>query len=158
MVHPSPGRRVDALLVLLATAVVIMASAGMEQSAAALGRRLTVPGIVVGSLVLAAVTSLPNAIAAVYLARRGRGAAVLSTALNSNTLNITVALLLPATLLGLTQFPDSPLFGAACCTILTAPALVVAYKGRGLGRVAGIGIIATYLVYAAMLGLRIGPT
>ncbi|MHB1818741.1 MAG: ABC transporter permease [Streptosporangiaceae bacterium] len=36
---------------------------------------------------LAAVTSLPNAVAAVYLARRGRGAATLSTALNSNTLN-----------------------------------------------------------------------
>ena len=37
-----------------------------------------------GALVLAAVTSLPNAVAAVYLAMRGSGAAVLSTSLNSN--------------------------------------------------------------------------
>ena len=47
-----------------------------------------VPPIVIGGLVLAAVTSLPNAVAAVYLARRGSGTAVLSTALNSNALNV----------------------------------------------------------------------
>ena len=41
-----------------------------------------IPEIVVGGLVLAAVTSLPNAVSAVYLARRGRGAAAFSTALN----------------------------------------------------------------------------
>ena len=38
---------------------------------------------------LAVVTSLPNAVTAVYLARRGRGAAVPSTALNSNAINVT---------------------------------------------------------------------
>ena len=37
---------------------------------------------------LAVVTSLPNAVSAVYLARRGRGAAVLSTALNGNAINV----------------------------------------------------------------------
>ena len=40
-------------------------------------------------------TSLPNAVAAVYLARRGRGAAVLSIALNSNAINIVAGLLYP---------------------------------------------------------------
>ena len=34
-------------------------------------------GIVTGGLVLAVVTSLPNAVAAIYLALRGRGAAAL---------------------------------------------------------------------------------
>ena len=38
---------------------------------------------------LAVVTSLPNAVTAVYLARRVRGAAVPSTALNSNAINVT---------------------------------------------------------------------
>jgi Ca2+/Na+ antiporter len=63
-----------------------------------MGSRFVIPEIVVGGLVLAAVTSLPNAVAAIYLAARGRGAATLSTALNSNTLNVAIGLLVPAAL------------------------------------------------------------
>ena len=55
----------------------------------------------IGALVLAGVTSLPNAVSALYLAVRGRGAATLSIALNSNALNVTVGLLLPGLLVGL---------------------------------------------------------
>ena len=73
----------------------------MEQAATALGRRYAVADIIVGALVLAVVTSPPNAVTAVYLARRGRGAAVLSTALNSNAINVTAGLLVPASLTGL---------------------------------------------------------
>ena len=76
--------------------VVVAASVTMERAASALGTRFAIPEIVVGGLVLAAVTSLPNAVAAVYLAARGRGAATLSTALNSNTLNVVIGLLIPA--------------------------------------------------------------
>ena len=65
--------------------------------AASLGAHIAVPEVVVGAFVLAAVTSLPNAVSAIYLARRGRGAATLSTALNSNSLNVTAGLLIPAT-------------------------------------------------------------
>ena len=55
-----------------------VASVAMEQGASSLWARISaVPEIVVGGLVLAAVTSLPNAVSAVYLARRGRGAAAL---------------------------------------------------------------------------------
>ena len=45
-----------------------MASVAMEQGASTLGTPFGVPQIVVGGLVLAAVTSLPNAVSAVYLA------------------------------------------------------------------------------------------
>jgi hypothetical protein len=40
-------------------------------------------------------------VTAVYLARRGRGAAVLSAALNSNVINVVAGLLIPACLAGL---------------------------------------------------------
>jgi Ca2+/Na+ antiporter len=43
---------------------VVAASVLMEWAASALGSRFVVPEIVVGALVLAAVTSLPNAVAA----------------------------------------------------------------------------------------------
>ena len=61
-----------------------------------------IAGIVVGGLVLAAVTSLPNAVAGVYLAGRA-GAAMLSTTLNSNTFNVVLGLLLPAAFIGLAR-------------------------------------------------------
>jgi cation:H+ antiporter len=80
----------------------------MEVAATTLGRRYAVADVVTGALVLAVVTSLPNAVTAVYLARRGRGAAVLSTALNSNAINVVAGLLIPASLTGL---GDS----ASCC-------------------------------------------
>ena len=76
--------------------IVVVASAVMERSAETLGKRFDLPSLVVGGIILAAVTSLPNAVGAVYLAARGRGAAVLSEAMNSNMLNVLVGLLLPA--------------------------------------------------------------
>ncbi len=50
------------------------ASVAMELTASKLGARHHVPEIVIGALVLAGVTSLPNAVSALYLAIRGRGA------------------------------------------------------------------------------------
>ena len=58
----------DALLALGLTLLVVLASVVMERSATTLGTRAQVPAIVVGALALAAVTSLPNAVAGVYLA------------------------------------------------------------------------------------------
>lgn len=75
------------VIAVLATAVVVGASVAMELTASTLGARRHVPEIVIGGLVLAGVTSLPDAVSALYLAVRGRGAATLSIALNSNALN-----------------------------------------------------------------------
>src|SRR5262249_48880250 len=95
-IHPQRGRSRDGVVAAVAVAVVVGASIVMEQTASKLGVRHGVPGIVVGALVLAAVTSLPNAVAAVYLAARGRGEATLSIALNSNAINVVAGLLVPA--------------------------------------------------------------
>ena len=100
-IHPRRGRARDAIVAAIAVLVVVGASVAMEQAAVRLGADHGIPEIVVGGLILAAVTSLPNAVAAVYLARRGRGAATLSTAMNSNALNVAAGLLLPATIVGL---------------------------------------------------------
>ena len=100
-IRPRRGGWRDALAAVAALIVVIGASTVMEVAATALGRRYAVADIITGGLVLAVVTSLPNAVSAVYLARRGRGAAVLSTALNSNAINVVAGLLIPACLAGL---------------------------------------------------------
>jgi cation:H+ antiporter len=150
-VHPERGTKTDAYLAGVALLVVVVASTVMERGASALGRHYDVADIVVGGLVLAAVTSLPNAVAAVYLAGKGRGAAALSTALNSNTINVTAGLLIPATIIGLAKPTGSGLLVAGWYVGLTVLTLTLAYAGRGLRRAAGWLIIAAYAVFVALL-------
>jgi len=148
-IRPAPARWPDVIVAGGSLVIVVAASVTMERAAAALGNRFAVPEIVVGGLVLAAVTSLPNAVAAVYLAARGRGAATLSTALNSNTINVVIGLLVPAALLGLGRPSDQTILAAAWYIGLTAAVLGFAYRDRGIWRVTGILVIAAYVVFAA---------
>jgi cation:H+ antiporter len=147
-IRPGRGRWPDAAVAAGAMMVVIVASVTMERAASALGQRYAVPQIVTGGVVLAAVTSLPNAVAAVHLAGRGRGAATLSTALNSNTLNVVAGLLLPGVLIGL-----GPLSGQAGLVTwwyagLTLAVLTLAWRHSGLGRGVGLLVIAAYAAFA----------
>ncbi len=150
-IHPTRGHARDAVLAAAATLVVVGASIAMERTASELGARHAVPGIVVGGLVLAAVTSLPNAVAAVYLGARGRGTAVLSTALNSNALNVLAGLLIPGAIVGLGAPSGQTTFLAACYLGLTAAALGIAYLDRGLRRLPGVLIIAAYVAFVVVL-------
>jgi cation:H+ antiporter len=153
-IRPAPARWPDVTVAAGSLIIVIAASVTMERAAAALGNRFAIPEIVVGGLVLAAVTSLPNAVAAVYLAARGRGAATLSTALNSNTINVTIGLLVPAALVGLGRPSGQTILAAAWYIGLTAAVLAFAYRDRGIWRLTGIMVIAAYVVFAAsVLGL-----
>jgi cation:H+ antiporter len=150
-IHPRPGTGSDAIVATGALVVVVLASVAMERGASSLGMHFGVPEIVVGGLVLAAVTSLPNAVSAVYLARRGRGAATLSTALNSNSLNVTAGLLIPAIVLGLAKPSASGLLVAGWYVGVTGLTLVLAYGGRGLRRSSGGLIIAAYFLFVVVL-------
>jgi cation:H+ antiporter len=152
--HPAllaVSSRSDLQVAIGALFLVIVASVAMERAATRLGGHFSVPGIVVGAVVLAAVTSLPNAVAAVYLARRGRGTAMLSAALNSNALNIAVGLLLPATLIGLGETSSREVFVALWNLGLTAVVLVLAYRNHGLRRQTGIVILVAYVLFVVVL-------
>jgi cation:H+ antiporter len=146
--RPRPAQLADFVVAGVALIVVIAASVTMERSASVLGSRFAVPEIVLGGLVLAAVTSLPNAVAAVYLAARGRGAATLSTALNSNTLNVVAGLLIPAAVLGLGGTSGQSVLITVWYVVLTAAVLAMAYLHFGIGRAGGALIIAAYLAFA----------
>jgi cation:H+ antiporter len=146
-IRPRPGRWPDVVTAGAALIVVVVASVVTERAASHLGRHYGVPGIVVGALVLAAVTSLPNAVAAVYLAGRGRGAATLSTALNSNAINVVAGFLLPAALLGLGRPSAQAVLVTAWYVALSLAVLLIAYRHRGLNRRAGGLIIAAYAAF-----------
>jgi cation:H+ antiporter len=150
-IRPPRGTPLDFLVAGLSLAVVVGASVAMERGASTLGDHFGVSELVVGGLVLAAVTSLPNAVAAVYLARQQRGEAALSTGLNSNALNVAIGLLLPAVLVGLAAASTQEVFIAWWYLGLTSLTLVLAYAGRGLGRFSGSLIIAGYGVFVAVI-------
>jgi cation:H+ antiporter len=148
-IRPSRGRWPDVVIAVAALAIVVVASVTMERAAISLGTRYGVPQIITGGLVLAAVTSLPNAVAAVYLAGRGRGAATLSTALNSNTLNVVAGLLLPGALIGLGAPSGQAGLVTAWYVGLTLAVLALAYRHRGLNRRTGGAIITAYAAFTA---------
>jgi cation:H+ antiporter len=153
-IHPRPGDRRDAAVAVVAAIVVIAASVAMEQAATSMGSQIGLAAIVVGGLILAGVTSIPNAVAAVYLASRGRGAATLSEAFNSNAFNVIVGLLVPGAILGLARPSGDALFVAGSYAVLTAASVALALRGRGLDRRAGSIIIVGYLVFAVVLASR----
>jgi Ca2+/Na+ antiporter len=116
----------------------------MERTASTLGARWAVPGVITGGIVLAAVTSTPNAVAAVYLARRGRASATLSEAFNSNALNVIAGLFIPAVIITSPRLAGTPRI-AIWYGILTLATIALA--GRGINRRSGALIIAAYLVF-----------
>lgn len=150
-IHPRRGRLADAAAAAAALVVVVAASVTMEQSAVRLGTHFGIAGIVTGGIVLAAVTSLPNAVAAVYLAARGRGAAMLSTTLNSNALNVTAGLLAPALFTGLGPPSAHSDLIVAWYLVLTLAALALAWRHGGVSRASGLFVIGSYLVFTGSL-------
>jgi cation:H+ antiporter len=147
VIRPRPGGIADAAVAGFALLIVVGASVLMERSASSIGHRLGVPEIVTGALVLAGVTSIPNAVASTYLARKGRGAAALSTAFNSNNFNIVLGLLLPAAVVGLGGSSHESVLVAAWCLALTVLVVGVAYRARGLRRGAGWVLLTSYLAF-----------
>jgi cation:H+ antiporter len=150
-IKPRRGTGADAVVAAGALVIVVVASVAMERGASSLGTHFGVSEIVVGALVLAAVTSLPNAVSAIYLARRGRGAATLSVALNSNSLNVIAGLLIPAVVIGLAKPSGTSLLVAGWYVGLTAVTLLLAYAGHGLRRASGGLIIAAYALFVVVL-------
>src|SRR5204863_1174310 len=128
--HARPATGIDALAVLPALAAVVGGAYGMVAAAQSLADRWDVSDVVVGALVLAALTSIPNVIAALRLALHGRGAACVSESLNSNNANILVGLCVPALVLGLGSASGVETFAAWWMVGMT---LIVVALGFGGG-------------------------
>jgi cation:H+ antiporter len=149
-IRPAPRGRADGLVALMSVVAVVVASTAMERSAETIGTHFHWSNLIVGGIVLAAVTSLPNAVGAIYLATRRRSAAVLSEAMNSNMLNVVVGLFLPGIFLGLGAATGDDLLVAVWYACLTVACLLAAYARRGLSRLSGLAIVAAYLVFVVM--------
>ena len=136
------------LFVPAALAVIVAGSVVMVATALQLGLQWHVPGVVVGTVALAAITGIPNLYAAVRLALRGDGATVVSEAFNSNTLNLVAGLGLPVVVLGAGAV--APGVGPALAWLGGLSLLAIAIPALRGGLTRGGGAIIV-LAYAAFL-------
>jgi len=144
----------DALVLVPSLAVIIGASVGMVHAATDLGSHWGVSDIVLGTLVLASLTSLPNLLTAVRLALHGRGAAVASEALNSNSLNVLAGIALPALVVSIGAASGVETFSVWWLVGMTVLAVAFAYTGRGLGRLEGTAILMLYVPFVIVIATR----
>jgi cation:H+ antiporter len=142
---------IDVLAVVPAVVSIVLASIGMVHSAVELAGMWRLPHAVVGALVLAALTSIPNVIAAARLALNGRGSAVVSESLNSNSLNILAGVCLPAVVLGLGAPSALSIMAASWLLGMTVLAVALACFRGGLLRWEGASLIAFYVGFAIVI-------
>jgi cation:H+ antiporter len=150
-IRPPRGRPIDALAATVSLIIVVFSSIVMERSGSEVGHHFHLADVVIGGIVLAAVTSLPNAVAAIHLASKGRGTAALSTALNSNNLNVVIGLLIPGAILGLAAPSSAGTLTAASYVALTGLVLTVAFVKRGLSWRSGLLVITGYGIFVVWL-------
>jgi cation:H+ antiporter len=141
--------RVAAVLV-LALALIIAGSVGAVRAATDLAHAWSVPDTLVGVIVLAVLTSLPNAWTGIRFGVQQRGSALMSETLNSNSINVVAGLALPAALGSLASFSNLDVFDLAWLLGMTAVALVLFGRRGGAGRPAGILLIVLYAVFLAV--------
>jgi cation:H+ antiporter len=147
-------------------AIVAVACHLLVDAAADIGRKLTVPRTLLGLLVLAAGTSVPDCFAAIAAAKRGDGAMAISSALGSNIFDILVCLGLPVFVLNAQGHPYSigtehgladPRGRAMLIVSLLylfatlAIALVVLRHRREVGRKKGFLLLSLYLAYCVLI-------
>jgi cation:H+ antiporter len=140
----------SATLILPAVALIVLGSIGMVRSALALADHWGLPKALVGVLLLAVLTSLPNAFTAVRLGVSGRGAALVSETVNSNTINLVGGVLFPALVVGIGQLSGADRFGLAWLIGMTCVSLVVLGRPGGARRLDGVLLIALYLVFVGV--------
>src|SRR5207247_8455276 len=135
------------LLVPFSLLVIVLASVWLVQAALALAQVWHLPHAVVGGVILASLTCLPNAYAISHLACRERGAAVVSATVNSNTINLVVGLALQALVIGMSSAARGVGVELGWLLGMTVIGLLLLIPAKGMIRVGGAALIILYLLF-----------
>jgi cation:H+ antiporter len=132
-----------------AVGIIVLGSIGMVHAAIHLGHAAGLSDVLVGTLVLATVTSLPNAYTGVRLGIKGRGSALVSETMNSNTINLVGGLVIPALFV---TFASGSLERTDAVWLLVATAVAIALLAPRAGirrRSAGL-LVASWIGFAVV--------
>ena len=154
--RPLHGRalRQSLLLIPPAVAAIVLGSIGMVHAALQLGHRAGTPDVVVGVLLLAVLTSLPNAYTGLRLGRAGRGSALVSETMNSNTINLVGGIALPAVVVGFgAHFSGLVEADVVWLVVTTAGAIALLAHRNGMRRIGGALLVASWLAFAVVQGV-----
>jgi cation:H+ antiporter len=144
------GSWLPVLLVPLSVLAIVLASVRLVQAALVLAQGWHLPHALVGGVILAALTSLPNAYTAAHLARRERGAAVVSATVNSNTINLVIGLALPSLVIGMGSAAREVGLELGWLLGMTVIGLLLLLPAKGMTRVGGAVMIILYLVFVVV--------
>jgi len=145
---PPSGRLL--LVGLLATAVVIGGCALLVNATLYLAPVVHLPRAWTGIFGLAILTSLPNVWVALALARRGRGAVLVSAVCNSNTINLAFGICLPALFTAIVPSATVLHLDVPVLLLLSVLAIALIWRNQGLGRRAATCLVVIYLAYAVI--------
>lgn len=137
-------------LMVMDVALIVAGSYGMVQAALTVGDRWGIASGVVGALILGPVTSLPNALTGIRLGRARRGAALVTEALNSNTINLVAGVALPSLFVTLTAKSGRDQLGLALLAMAMVATIALLAPRRGMGRVGAGIIVALYAAFVAV--------
>lgn len=131
-------------------ALIVGGSVGMVSAALSLGSRWGVAPALVGALALGPLTSLPNAMTGLRLGLAGRGAALVTEALNSNTINLAAGVVIPALFVSLSAHSVADRVDLGVLVAMTLGSLALLRSSRGLGRRGGVVLVAMYAAFVVV--------
>jgi cation:H+ antiporter len=161
--HPGPEQPADTstdpthhLLALIALDVVLIVagSAGMVEAALSLGADWHISNTVLGVLILAPMTSLPNAVTAVRLGLAGRGAALVGETFNSNSINLAVGVIGPSLFVTFAALSRVDKQQLGFLLVMTVAAVGLLARRGGMRRPEGAVLVILY--FAFVVGTLVG--
>jgi cation:H+ antiporter len=137
-------------LMALDLALIVGGSFGMVQTALTLGAHWGLRAGLVGALILGPLTSLPNALTGVRLGLARRGAALVTEAFNSNTINLVAGVALPSLVVSLSSRSASGRVDLALLALATAATVGLLARQGGMRRAGAAIIVALYAAFVVV--------
>jgi cation:H+ antiporter len=127
--------------------LIVGGALGMVQAALTLGGHWDIAPGVVGALILGPLTSLPNALTGVRLGLARRGGALVSEALNSNTINLVAGVALPSLFVTLAARSGRDHLSLALLAAATLTTVALLARRGGVRRPGAAIIVALYAAF-----------
>ena len=130
--------------------LIVLGSMGIVHTTLPIAEAWGIPRSLVGALILAALTGIPNAYTAAQLSRQKEGAAVVSETLNSNTINLVAGIGLPVLVFGMHAKEGIAILEIWWLLGLTGLAVLLPSLAGAITRRAGVTIIGVYMLFVVV--------